>query len=434
MTDSRAPTSLLALRTFYFLCFGALGCLFPFLPLMLSKRGLGASEIGWVMVVIPLGNLAIPPLWAAAADVLRARLPLLRAAAVGSGLTVLLLLPKLGFLASIGAVAAFSFFRAPLTSLADASSVDALGGRSHDFSRVRVWGSVGFAVFVSLLGWLEASSHPTLLLICGAAIYLLAGAATLPLRGEHIRRQPGVAFAIGRVLRRGSVIAFLLSTALYYLGHAIYDTYFGLHAQALHLGDGFVGSAWTVGVGTEIVLLLLAPRFLHRIRTQHMLIACAGIATLRWLGLAHLTSAAGLIALQPLHGITFGLWYLSLVSFVQTRADKRTRTTLQSIALSCVAFGMAGGYLAGGWIFEHHGSAFLYRLAAGAAFLAMLGYAVTAGLVRNRAAGNPTLPPHEPSLHAGQGTQRACSNTSSCSHPPNPNSVQSNVRGSPSRQ
>ena len=149
--------------------------------------------------------------------------------------------------------------------------------------------------------------------------------------------------------------------------------------------DDFVGTAWAIGVGVEILLLLLAPRFMHRVRPQWMLAACAAVAAGRWFGLAHLTHPAALLALQSLHGVTFGLWYLSLVSFVQTRADERMRTTLQSIELSCVGLGMAAGYLAGGRVFDRLGGEVLYQAATGAALLAMAGYLAAAMLVKNRA-------------------------------------------------
>lgn len=379
------PRALLFLKLFYFLSYGALGSLFPFLPLLLANRGLAPSQVGWVMVIVPVTNLLVPPLWGFAADALRARLLLLRVAVAGSGLAVLLLLPTLGFAASIAAMAVFSLFRAPLTSLADAASVEALQGRSQQFSRVRVWGSLGFAAFVAALGWLGASSRPTLLLVSTAIVYLLASAATIPLKEQLVQRRPGVITDVGRVLRRASVITFLAATATYYLGHSMYDIFFGLHAKALGLGDDFVGTGWAIGVCVEVVLLTLAPRFLHLLRTEHMLVVCAVVATVRWLVLAHFVSPWVLLASQALHGVTFGLWYLSLVSFVQTRADRHMRTTLQSIAQSCVGLGMAGGYLLGGTLFEHHGGTTLFRAAAAAAALSIAGYMVSARWVRNRA-------------------------------------------------
>jgi len=393
-------SSLLPLQLFYFLSFGALGSFFPFLPLLLGKRGLDPSQIGWVMMVVPVANVLIPPLWGLAADTLRARLPLLRIAAAGSAITILLMLPNLGFIASIAAIALFSLFRSPLTSLADAASVDALGGRSRQFSRIRVFGSLGFGLFVAALGWLGASSHPVMLTLATAAVYLFATAATVPLRAPPVLPQRGVAADVGHILHRPAVLAFLATSAVYYAGHATYDVFFGLHMEALGLGDGYVGAGWAVGIFAEIVVLLLAPRILGLARTETLLTLC-GVASLgRWLGMAHVTSAPGVLALQTLHGVTFGLWYLSLVAFIQARADERTRTTLQSIALSCTGLGAAVASVVGGSVFEHHGGATLFHAAAVTAALSILGYGLLAAGTRR-----------QPETQAAPKARRACSPT-----------------------
>ena len=78
--EKRPMSPLLPLRGYYFFTYAALGGLFPFLPLLLSSRGLVPSEIAWIMVMIPATNLAVPPIWGAAADALRARLRLLQLA------------------------------------------------------------------------------------------------------------------------------------------------------------------------------------------------------------------------------------------------------------------------------------------------------------------------------------------------------------------
>lgn len=389
---------MLPLQLFYFLSFGALGSFFPFLPLLLGKRGLDPSQIGWVMMVVPIANVLVPPLWGLAADTLRARLPLLRLAAAGSAATILLMLPNLGFVASIAAIAAFSLFRSPLTSLADAASVDALGGRSRQFSRIRVFGSLGFGMFVATLGWLEASSHPVMLIISTAAVYSLATLATLPLRTPALLAQRGVATDVGRILHRPAVLAFLGTSAVYYAGHATYDVYFGLHMEALGLGDGYVGAGWAIGICAEVLVLVLAPRVLRLARTEALLTFCGVAAMGRWIGMAHVTSAAGVLALQALHGITFGLWYLSFVAFIQARADERTRTTLQSIALSCTGLGAAVASVVGGSVLERHGGTTLFHAAAVCALLSVLGYGSLAAGTRS-----------QPQAHAK--TRRACSPT-----------------------
>jgi predicted MFS family arabinose efflux permease len=135
-----------------------------------------------------------------------------------------------------------------------------------------------------------------------------------------------------------------------------------------------VGLAWSVGVIAEIGVMIFAPRFIGRLRSSVFLCICAAVATARWALLAHLSSRAGILALQPLHGITFGLWYLSMVRFVQTRAPDQLRTSLQSMALSAMGLGMVTGYLGGGLVLERLGGTWLYRLAAAAAGAALAVY------------------------------------------------------------
>jgi PPP family 3-phenylpropionic acid transporter len=368
------------LKGFYFLSYGALGSLFPFLPLLLSARGMSSREISFVMVLIPVSNLLVPPLWGGVADALRVRLPLLRAASAGSGLLSLLLLPAWGLTGTLAAMGAFSFFRAPITTLADAASVDALGGRNVDFGRIRIWGSLGFALFVSALGWLGASQRPTMLIAATCTIHLLSCASTLPLRSRQLRSAPHVLAQAGRILRSGPVLAFLGGNVFYYVGHSTYDAYFSLHARRLGFGDGFVGTAWSVGVGAEILVMLAAPRLLPRVRAGRWLAACSVVAVGRWMGLAHVTSWAALLGLQTTHGITFGLWYLSMVRFIQSRAPAHLRTSLQSAALSGVGLGMVGGYLAGGMLFDSNQGTTLYHAAAAAAAIALCCYLLAGAL------------------------------------------------------
>lgn len=377
--EAGAPrrSAIWGLRGFYFFNFGALGALFPFLPLLLSSRGLAPAEVTRIMAVIPLFNLVVPPLWGAAADGLKARLPALRLACLGSFGATLALAPEAGFWGSIGAVALMSFFRAPLTSLGDAAAYEVLGGRKVDFSTVRVWGSIGFALWVMLPGLVEGPRQNLTVVVSTAAIFLLAGASTLTLPAPTMRRERRVLAQVGRILRRPAVVLFLIASAVYYSGHAAYDACFSLHLRALGMSDQFIGLAWSVGVIGEIGLMLLAPRFIHRVRSSALLTGCAVAAALRWGLLSLLTQPSALLAVQLLHAVTFGLWYLSLVKFAQERAPDHLRASLQSITLAAMGLGMVLGYLLGGEVLERSGGERLYQMAAAAAAVAVLLYGAT---------------------------------------------------------
>ena len=380
MLQSReSSTALLGLRGFYFLTYAGMGALFPFLSLLLQAHRLSPTETSWVMVAIPLGNLLVPPLWGIAADVLRARLLLLRVACLGSGLCMLLFLPRwqlAGWLVSMGL---FAFFRSPVSALTDASTVDALGGRDVGFSRIRLWGSVGFAVAALGIGQLGPTSHPDRLVVTTAAIYFCAVLSTLPLRARSSPnptpvREGHVAQRLGPLLLEPRFLLFLLGSALHYLGHSTYDAYFGLYARGLGLGDALVGAAWAVGVAAEIGVMIVSPWLLGRVSATALLCIGSAAAVVRWLLLSVTTGTIELVVLQALHGLTFGLWFVSAVSFVQSRAPRELRTSLQSAAYSALGLGTVAGYLGGGWVLEHHGGALLFRLAAGAAGAGLLCY------------------------------------------------------------
>ncbi len=271
------------------------------------------------------------------------------------------------------AVGVFSFFRAPLTPMADAAAVDALGGKSSEFSRIRLWGSVGFASLVLIVGHLNGSSHPLMLLVITSAMYLVASLLTLPLPRPARYSRERVIGDVLSVVRRADVLLFLLGNVAYYSGHAVNDAYFGLHVKALGFSDGFIGKAWALGVATEVGVMLVAPKVLPRWRAKWVLLACALTSVVRWVGMSMIHGQAGILALQALHGVTFGLWYLSVVRFMQDRAPERLRTSLQTVAMSAIGLGMTAGYLLGGRLFTSEGAP--YKLAAGGALVAGVMYA-----------------------------------------------------------
>ena len=378
---------LLPLSGFYLFSFAALGALFPFLPPLLSDRGLSATEVGRVMVVLPLCAMTLPTLWGALADALRARLWLLRLASLACAASVWLLLPARTTVAVTGAFLLLSATRVAQVPLADAVTCEALGGKNETFGRVRMWGSVGFALAVLGMGLADASRHPILLVSVTSALYLLCAAVTLPLRVPAVQRQPGVLRQTWNVLRRGWAFPlFLAGCAAHYAGHSTYDAYLGLHLRSLGHGDTVLGLAWCCGVCWEIAVMRLGPQILGDRAPGPLLMLCSVVAAARWALLSTVSGKVAVVAVQSLHGLTFGLWYLSLVRFVQDRAPERLRATCQSLAFTAIGLGTVIGYTGGSQLLERYGGATMYRGAAVAAVIAAALY----GLVARSGRGSTT--------------------------------------------
>ncbi len=371
----RAPTTILG--GFYFFTYAGLGALFPFLPLLLAGRSLTPVQISWVMVITPLFNLLMPPLWGSIADALQARLTLLRIAALGCGLTVLSLLPPWAFLGNLLAVILISTFRAPVGALADAAVYAALatnGGGAY--GHIRVWGSIGFGVGALGVGHLVGGTHhPQAMVAVTAAIYLSAGFFSMALPSAPVRRERGVLREARELLLRPAMLVFLCGNVAYYVAHGILDAYLSLHLRGLGFDDGTISLAWAIGVTAEVLVMFVAPPLIARCPGPLLLGASSLIAAARWFFLSRWRRRVPILAMNSLHGLTFGLWYLSMVQEVQSRAPERLRTTLQASAHASTGLGAVIGYLLGGHVFAAGGGPAVFSLAVKIALGSLVAYA-----------------------------------------------------------
>ena len=382
------------LSAFYFFAFGGLGAFIPFVPLLLESRGLDAVQIGWVMFVMPAMTLLAPPLWGALADVYQARLGLLRLTGLGSAAGCLAFLPDGGFSAALVAMAIYAGFRAPSIPLADAAAHASLGSATDRFARIRIWGSVGFALFAFTIGELDGSKAPRVMLVAAAVAYLLSTASTLRLRPPPKADRLHIGGPVRQFILQRDIVALLVGSVAYYIAAGSYDVFFGLHVRDLGFGDDFIGLAWMVAVGAEIGLMLIAPRLLRGRRGAPLLVLAALASVVRWGLLSQVESSAAILAAQTLHALTFGLWYLALVRYLQMRAPESIRTTVQAISAAFHGLGMMAGYLLGGSLFEAHGGVVVFQMAAGSAVVAAMLYGfMLVGPARDASETSRTAPP-----------------------------------------
>jgi PPP family 3-phenylpropionic acid transporter len=111
-------------------------------------------------------------------------------------------------------------------------------------------------------------------------------------------------------------------------------------------------------VGAEIALLLLFPRLEGRFSLGALFaIAFAG-TSLRWLLVSRAGTAAALVGLQALHGLTFGLFWGAAVKAMSIAVPSPLRATGQAL-FSAVVFagGNAVGYALSGAGYDRFGSA-----------------------------------------------------------------------------
>jgi PPP family 3-phenylpropionic acid transporter len=180
-------------------------------------------------------------------------------------------------------------------------------------------------------------------------------------------------------MRRPEMGVFLLTVMLAGVAHAAFDSGFSLHLTHIGLGGRFIGVVWAVGVGAEVLLMAASGRLLARWGSERLLGVAIGTALVRWLLLSHVTDAALLLALAPLHGVTFGLLWVAGVATAHQLGSPHAPTASQGIFVAASSLGSAIGMSLAGRVLAAWGGRGLFL---GASVVSALALACAVGFVR----------------------------------------------------
>ena len=165
----------------------------------------------------------------------------------------------------------------------------------------------------------------------------------------------------------------LLASALHFCGHAAYDTFFALHVKALGLTESWTASAIAAGVLVETGIMLKGQSLLRRFSPRTLLLFAIGLAIPRWWLTGTLEAPMANVALQSLHGVTFGVFWLAAIGLVDRSAPTAIKTSALAVLSAAVGgFGSILGNFGGGVLVQEVGTMGLYQAAALTGLLALL--------------------------------------------------------------
>jgi MFS family permease len=88
------------------------------------------------------------------------------------------------------------------------------------------------------------------------------------------------------------------------------------------------------------------------------------VTVARWLAIAVVSAPWALIALQALHGMTFGMFWSAAIALVAATVPASLRATGQALLIMSINLGAALGNTITGRVYDAYGSRLLFLLAA----------------------------------------------------------------------
>ena len=155
-----------------------------------------------------------------------------------------------------------------------------------------------------------------------------------------------------------------------------------LHWQAHGMTSATIGLLWSEGVVAETLFFLFGRRLAERLGPAGMTAIAAGSAVLRWTVTGLTADLGWIVAVQWLHGATFGMQHLSAMQMLSRHvAPERAGAaqTLHAALGGALPVGIASWVV--GRMYDGSGSAFLLMAAMGGCGLLFIPglWRVTAG-------------------------------------------------------
>jgi PPP family 3-phenylpropionic acid transporter len=379
------------LRLYYFVLYSALGVYVPFFPTWLRARGLSGFELSTVMALNPLMGIVSPIIFGLLADALGLRGSLLRITVFGAlvsmaAIAIVSCVHAPSYFVLLGAVAIFAFFRSPCVSIADVTALE----DPSSYGRTRLFGSAGFAAMVVVAGRYmhpEWSAELPAGMTCG---FVIAAFVTSKLPAKGVRPPSPVVHGATNLFRDVDFALFLIAGFLWFAAHVAYDLCFSMHVVDVGGTNAFAGECWAVGVVTEVLLMSAAPALFARASVTRLLAVGLSGTAVRFILLSRVHTLWLLLALSPLHAISFALVWIASLEYVKERAPAHVLATAQSLFSAATSLGSVTGMLTWGALYARRGGDTLFF---SAALVAALGAALAVTLdVRNKNAAPKSAP------------------------------------------
>ncbi|WP_334179872.1 MFS transporter [Pseudoxanthomonas sp.] len=342
------------LSSFYFSYYAVLGAFTPYWSLYLESRGLGVAAISVLMSLWYATRIVSPSLWTTLAARSAHPIRWLHAGcALALGCFALFLLPlrQAGLFA---VMLGFCFTYNAVMPQFESITMSHLGARSDRYGLIRVWGSIGFILVVSLFGWLIDARRLGVGALPWLMLPVLAGVLASALMNRYARdpgqRPSDPQDGFRARLRKPPVIAFFVAAFLAQISFGPFYTFFSIYLSEHGYATAVQGALWTVGVLAEIGVFFLASRIFRRWDASRVLMVALLSASVRWLVTALFPDNTPVMVLAQLtHALNFGAFFAAAMQLLVRFFPGRMNGHGQGVfyGLSSGVGGVIGALLAG---------------------------------------------------------------------------------------
>jgi MFS transporter, PPP family, 3-phenylpropionic acid transporter len=354
----------------YFLYFGVMGVFLPYFNLYCYHLKFSGFQIGVLSAIRSIALVLFPLVWGALADRFYIRRPIYILCSFISTLIWAFYLYTADFWPMLFITIFYGIFYSPIISFLEAFTMDVLGTRKKSYGRMRGWGSIAFIMTVLLLG--KVIDIYSIKIIVTLIFFGSLTQALISIKIPDIQIKKQTSFSSNaKVLLKRHVIVFLFCAFLMLVSHGTYYGFYSIHLENLGYGKTFIGISWALASVAEIIVMIKTDSLFKRFSIDNVLFFSFMVAAFRWLAMSFATSAASLLFLQTFHAMTYAMFHVSSILYIDSLTPDEAKTLGQAVNNAVTyGLGLMVGFFINGYLFETLGTFTLFMISG---FIALTG-------------------------------------------------------------
>jgi PPP family 3-phenylpropionic acid transporter len=266
------------LSRFYFIYYFFVGAFVPYWGLYLKSMQFSPADIGILMSLFQISRIFAPNFWGWLADHTGKRAQWIKLTAFLGlcGFTAVFWAHGVYWLFFV--MAALSLFTSSTLPLAESLTLAHLATTNGHYSRIRMWGSLGFIVAALVLGfWIDFSGIRSLLwflLFVQMTLFVLSFGLPEASVAAHEHDE----YSIWQLIRQPNVMALLLGCALMVTAHGVLYNFYSIYLSDHGYSKTAIGLLWAVGVVCEIAVFMAMPKIMARFSLKAILLVSLALA------------------------------------------------------------------------------------------------------------------------------------------------------------
>lgn len=334
----------LLLSSTYFLYFGILGVLTPFLSLFLDFKEFSSVQIGQALAIITATRIIAPSLWASWADKTGKQVHVIRIGAAAGAVFVLFTAFAANPLAIVASLAMLSLFWTGILPQLEVVTNTAVNNSTLLYSRIRSGGSIGFIALVVITGQLfdvfSAEVFPWVLFSLMCLLLWCAFLLKDPATNSHDHAENAKGFR--KELFSATFVLFFISMFFLQVSFGPFYAFFSLFIKQLGYSSFMVGVFISIGVVAEIAMFMVVSRVIAALGVYYSILGALVLTAMRWLAIGLYGEQSWvLIVSQLTHAASFALVHASAIAFINGHFHIKNRGKAQAIYIG-------GAYSGGG--------------------------------------------------------------------------------------